>query len=97
MDTPTFLLKNTPMGTVVVKFFQVVPYSWEAFEQQLMADYLRINWEDNQVLLRSSTALYQGLVLRNTVLIPAIAKLSEQYPMYNCVRIEREIPSGASW
>lgn len=98
MDVRIFRLKNTPLGTVLVKFYQVVPYSSEAFERELITEHLRTQWgQDRTVILRSSKALYQGLVLSNTVLIGAVAKLAERCPTRNCVRIEREITGGMSW
>jgi hypothetical protein len=93
-----FRLKNTPLGTVLVKFYQVVPYSSEAFERELITEHLRTQWgNDRTVILRSSKALYQGLVLSNTVLIGAVAKLAERCPTCNCVRVEREVAGGISW
>jgi hypothetical protein len=98
MDVRIFRLKNTPLGTVLVKFYQVVPYSSEAFERYLITEHLRTQWgTDKVVILPSSKALYQGLVLSNTVLIGAIAKLAERCPACNCVRVEREVPGGMSW
>jgi hypothetical protein len=98
MDEQIFRLNNTPLGTVLVKFYQVVPYSSEAFERHLITEHLRTQWgKDRTVILRSSKAFYQGLVSSNTVLIGAVAKLAERCPMCNCVRIEQEVPGGISW
>jgi hypothetical protein len=98
MPEQIFRLKNTPLGTVLVKFYQVVPYTSEAFERHLIKEHLRTQWgKDRTVILRSSKAFYQGLLLGNTVLIGAIAKLAERCPTCNCIRIEQEIPGGTSW
>jgi hypothetical protein len=98
MAEQIFRLKNTPLGTVLVKFYQVVPYSSEAFERHLITEHLGRQWGKNQtVILRSSKALYQGLVLNNTVLIGAVAKLAERCPACNCLRIEQEVPGGMTW
>jgi hypothetical protein len=98
MAEQIFRLKNTPLGTVLVKFYQVVPYSSEAFERELITEHLRTGWgRDRTVIVQSSKALYQGLVLSNTVLIGAVAKLAERCPGCNCVRVEREVAGGMSW
>jgi hypothetical protein len=98
MAEQIFRLKNTPLGTVLVKFYQVVPYSSEAFERELITEHLRTQWGKNRtVIVRSSKALYQGLVLSNTVLIGAVAKLAERCPTCNCVRVEQEVAGGMSW
>ncbi len=97
MAEQIFRLKNTPLGTVLVKFYQVLPYSSEAFERYLMEEHLATMWGESRVIVRTSKALYQGLVFSNTVLIPAVAKLSERCPTCNCVRIEQEVPGGMSW
>ena len=98
MAEQIFRLKNTPLGTVLVKFYQVVPDSSEAFERELITVHLRTQWgKDRTVIVRSSKALYQGLVLTNTVLIGAVAKLAERCPACNCVRIEQEVAGGMSW
>jgi hypothetical protein len=98
MAEQIFRLKNTPLGTVLVKFYQVVPYSSEAFERELITEHLRTQWGKNRtVIVRSSKALYQGLVLSNTVLIGAVAKLAERCPTCNCVRVEQEVVGGMSW
>jgi len=93
-----FRLKNTPLGTVLVKFYQVIPYSSEAFERELITEHLRKQWgKDRTVIVQSSKAFYQGPVLSNTVLIGAVARLAERCPACNCVRIEREAARGMSW
>lgn len=98
MAEQVFRLKDTPLGTVLVKFYRVVPYSSEAFERELITEHLRTGWgHDRTVLMRSSRALYQGLILSNPILIGAIAKLAERCPACNCVRIEREAEGGTSW
>jgi hypothetical protein len=98
MAEQIFRLKNTPLGTVLVKFYQVVPYSSEAFERELITEHLRMQWgKDRTVIVRSSKALYQGPVLSNTVLVGAVAKLAERCLGCNCVRIEGEAAGGMSW
>jgi hypothetical protein len=98
MAEQVFRLKNTPLGTVLVKFYRVVPYSSEAFERELITEHLRTQWgKDRTVIMRSSKALYQGPVLDNTVLVGAVARLAERCPACNCVRIEREIAGGMGW
>jgi hypothetical protein len=98
MAEQIFRLKNTPLGTVLVKFYQVVPYSSEAFEHYLIKEHLRTQWgKDRTVILRPSKAFYQGPLLSNTVLIGAVAKLAERCPTCNCVRIEQEVVGGMSW
>lgn len=87
MADQTFRLKDTPLGTLVVKFYQVDPYSEEAFGRIKARDFLR----SATVGSGSSwaLALYQGLVSTNPVLPKAIAQLHARCAHYNCVRIER--------
>lgn len=97
MAEQIFRLKNTPLGTVMVKFYRVVPYSPEAFEQSLIAEMLMAQSTGERVRVSPQGPLYQGLVLRSPILIPAIAKLAERCPACNCVRVEREAVGGMSW
>lgn len=83
----TFRLTNTPLGTVLVKFYHVEPYSDEAFERVRARDFL-------QATLPGSgqswgLALYQGRVATNHVLLDAVAQLHAQCPHCTAVRIER--------
>lgn len=82
-----FRLKDTPLGTLIVKFYQVESYSSEAFERMVQRDFLRTtipssggNW---------GSRLYQGEVDNAFVLPEAIFKLHMHCPHCNCVRIER--------
>jgi len=87
MATHTFRLANTPHGTLLVKFYQVEPYSEQAFQRERARDFLQTTtvgaggqW---------GLALYQGLVDHNPVLPEAILRLHFRCPDCNCVRIER--------
>jgi len=35
----TFRLNNTPLGTILVKFYRVVPYTPEGLQRRLAADF----------------------------------------------------------
>lgn len=87
MPDHTFRLKNTPLGNLVVKFYQVEPYSEAAFERMRLRDF----WLTTAPGSGSSwaLALYQGLVTANPVLPEAIAQLHTRCAACNCVRIER--------
>lgn len=87
MPDHTFRLKNTPHGTLVVKFYQVEPNSEEAFERVRLRDF----WRTTAPGSGSSwaLALYQGPVAANHVLPEAIAQLHTRCPACNCLRIER--------
>lgn len=87
MPDCTFRLKNTPLGTLVVKFYQVEPYSEEAFERVRLRDF----WRTTAPGSGSSwaLALYQGPVAANPVLPEAIAQLHTRCAACNCLRIER--------
>ncbi len=97
MAEQVFRLKNTPLGTVMVKFYRVVPYSLEAFERCLITEMLWAQSSGERVVVTPQGPLYQGLVLSNNVLIGAVAKLAERCPACNCVCIEREAAGGMSW
>ena len=82
-----FRLTNTPLGTVLVKFYHVEPYSDDAFQQAKARDFL-------QATLPGSgqswgLALYQGRIYTNNVLPEAVAQLHAQCPHCTAVRIER--------
>jgi hypothetical protein len=87
MATYTFRLTNTPLGTLLVKFYQIEPYSEQAFQREQARDFLNTT----TVGLGSSwgLSLYQGLVDNNLVLPEAILRLHVRCPECNCVRIER--------
>jgi len=89
MAVHTFRLKNTPRGTLLVKFYRVVPYSAESLERQIVSEMLLATGMGGTTTFKTSRALYQGPVLQNPVLIEAIAKLAGRCPDCNCVRIER--------
>ncbi|GAA3921409.1 hypothetical protein [Hymenobacter algoricola] len=87
MADHTFRLKNTPLGNLVVKFYQVEPYSEEAFAQVCVRDF----WLTTAPGSGStwSLAIYQGPVADNPVLPEAIAQLHARCPACNGLRIER--------
>jgi len=87
MADHTFRLKNTPLGTLVVKFYQVEPYSEEAFERVRLRDF----WLTTAPSSASSwaLALYQGHITTNPILPEAIAQLHTRCAHCNCLRIER--------
>jgi hypothetical protein len=97
MPRDIFRLKNTPLGTVLVQFYRVVPYSSEAFERHLIAEMLLAQSNGELVVVSPQGPLYQGLILSNPILIGAIAQLSQRCPTCNCVRIEREAVGSMSW
>lgn len=90
MPDHTFRLKNTPLGNLVVKFYQVEPYSEAAFERVRLRDF----WLTTAPRSGNTWALslYQGLVADNHILPEAIAQLHTRCAACNCVRIER--PGG---
>ena len=89
MSDHTFRLKNTPLGNLVVKFYQVEPYSEAAFERARLRDFWLTMASGSG---RSwALALYQGPVATNPVLPEAIAQLHARCAHCNCVRIE---PAG---
>lgn len=83
----TFRLKDTPLGTLVVKFYQVEPYSQEAFERMVQRDFLAATIPGSGGSWGSR--LYQGEVDNAAVLPEAIFRLHMRCPHCNCVRIER--------
>ena len=87
MATHTFRLNNTPLGTLLVKFYQIEPYSEQAFQRERARDFLQTTTVGSGGSW--SLALYQGLVDDNPVLPEAILHLHQRCPECNCVRIER--------
>jgi len=87
MADHTFRLKDTPLGTLVVKFYQVEPYSSTAFERAIQRDFLVTTIPGSGGSW--SAALYQGEVDSANVLPEAIFRLHMRCPHCNCVRIER--------
>jgi hypothetical protein len=96
MAEQIFRLRNTPLGTVLIKFYRVMPYSSEAFERSLIVEMLMAQGNGERVVVSPQAPLYQGLVLSNSVLIGAVAKLAERCPACNCVCIEREAAAGTN-
>lgn len=87
MADHTFRLLHTPLGTVLVKFYRVVPFTAASFERCLAADF----WTTTQPGSTSGSwklARYQGLLAQNPILPAAVAQLAKQCPECNCVRIE---------
>ena len=89
MAAHTFRLKNTPQGTLLVKFYRVVPYSAEDLERQVVGDFLLATGMSGTTAFTTNRALYQGTVLQNPVLIGAVARLAQRCQDCNCVRIEQ--------
>ena len=87
MPDHAFRLKNTPLGNLVVKFYQVEPYSEAPFERVRLRDF----WLTTAPGAGSSWALslYQGPISTNHILPDAIAQLHTRCAACNCVRIER--------
>ena len=83
----TFRLKDTPLGTLLVKFYQVEPYSPEAFERVIGRDFLVTTIPGSGGSWGSR--LYQGEVDNVSVLPESIFMLQMRCPNCNCVRIER--------
>jgi len=87
MADHTFRLNNTPLGTILVKFYQVVPYTPEGFQRRVITDF----WEMTKPGKQKEpwgTARYQGPLEYNPVLPEAVAALAKKCPGCNCVRIE---------
>lgn len=82
MAEQTFRVKNTPQGTVLVKFYRVEPYSPDGLARQVMGDW----WQTGK--LSAPRPLYQGLIAQTTVLGEAVQRLAERCPGCNCVRVE---------
>ena len=86
MADHVFRLKDTPLGTVLVKFYQIIPYTDEAFNKAKALDF----WQATPGSGNSwSMALYQGPVSTNHVLTEAIAQLHTRCPTCTAVRIEQ--------
>jgi len=68
MAVHTFRLNNTPQGTLLVKFYRVVPYSAESLERQIISEMLLATGMGGTTTFKTSRALYQGPVLQNPVL-----------------------------
>ncbi len=81
-----FRLKDTPIGTVLVKFYQIEPYSEEAFLRARSRDFLQATVGSGNAW---SLALYQGRIETNPVLPEAIAQLHARCPACTAVRIEQ--------
>jgi len=81
-----FRLTNTPLGTVLVKFYQIEPYSDEGFTQAKAQEFLQATVGSGNAW---SLALYQGRIATNTVLPEAIAQLHARCPECTAVRIEQ--------
>jgi hypothetical protein len=86
MADHVFRLTNTPLGNVLVKFYQVEPYSEEAFLRAKARDFLQATVGSGNAW---SLALYQGPIATNTVLPEAIAQLHARCPSCTAVRIEQ--------
>lgn len=81
-----FRLKDTPLGTLLVKFYQVEPYSDEAFTRAQTLDFLQATAGSGNSW---SLSLYQGSIAANPVLPEAIAQLHARCPACTAVRIEQ--------
>ncbi len=81
-----FRLKDTPLGTVLVKFYQITPYSDDAFMKAKARDFLQATVGSGNPW---SLALYQGRIDTNPVLTEAIAQLHTRCPACTAVRIEQ--------
>lgn len=81
-----FRLKDTPMGTLLVKFYQIEPYSDEAFTWAQSMDFLQATAGSGNSW---SLSLYQGSIAANPVLPEAIAQLHARCPSCTAVRIEQ--------
>ena len=84
----TFRAKNTPLGVLVVKFYQIEPYSEPAFTKALVREFWYAT-EPGSGQRWGGQALYQGLVQNNPLLPAFIAQLHAQCAHCNCVRIEQ--------
>lgn len=87
MADHVFRLKDTPLGTLLVKFYQIELYSPEAFERAVGRDFLTATVPGSGVMWGSR--LYQGEVDSAAVLPEAIFNLHLRCPHCNYVRIER--------
>jgi hypothetical protein len=82
-----FRVKNSPLGALVVKFYQVEPYSDQAFAQKRVREFWEASKPGSGQLWR--LALSQGLVQDNPLLPDFIAQLHARCAHCNCVRIEQ--------
>jgi hypothetical protein len=87
MADHTFRLNNTSLGTVLVKFYRVVPYTPEGLQRRLTTDFWLMT-EPGKQKEPWRMARYQGLLEYNPVLPEAVATLAKKCPECNCVRIE---------
>ena len=87
MADHTFRLNHTPLGTVLVKFYRVVPYTPEGLQRRLTTDFWLMT-EPGKQKEPWRIARYQGLLKYNPVLPEAVAALAKKCPECNCVRIE---------
>lgn len=74
------------MGTVLVKFYQITPYTDEAFNRAKALDFWQATAGNPW-----SMALYQGPVSTNHVLTKAVAQLHTRCPACTAVRIEKAV------
>lgn len=81
-----FRLKDTPLGTVLVKFYQITPYTDEAFNRAKSLDFWQATAGNPW-----SMALYQGPISTNHVLTKAVAQLHTRCPACTAVRIEQAV------
>jgi len=86
MADHVFRLKDTPIGTVLVKFYQIEPYSDDAFMKARAKEFLQATVSSGNSW---SLALYQGRIDTNPVLSEAIAQLHTRCPACTAVRIEQ--------
>ena len=87
MADHAFRLHNTPLGTILVKFYRVVPYTPEGLQRRLAADFW-VMTEPGKQKEPWRTARYQGPLEYNSVLPEAVTALAKKCPECNCVRIE---------
>lgn len=88
MPDHTFRLHNTPLGTLLVKFYRVEPFTPDAFQRRLAADFFAAT-VPGQRTQSWQLSLFQGLVDDTPVVSEAVWRLAERCPECNCVRIER--------
>lgn len=81
-----FRLKDTPLGTVLVKFYQIEPYSDEAFLRAKARDFLQATVGSGNSW---GLTIYQGPIDANPILPKAIAQLHARCPACTAVRIEQ--------
>ena len=88
MADHTFRLRHTPLGTLLVKFYRVEPYTPQGFHQRIAADFLATT-TPGQGTGSWYLALFQGLIDDASVLPEAVWRLAQRCPDCNCVRIEQ--------